>query len=126
MATAGDLFGGFPRIAPCGGHVRQRAGPPLATYTSVLIANSAIPVWHEARRELPFVFAASAASSAGAAAPIITPSRHSAPAQRLAVAGAAIEAVANEAMEAPARAGLPRPTAAALPAATGGRPGASL
>ena len=35
---------------------------------AVLLANTAVPVWHEARRELPFVFAASAAASAGAAA----------------------------------------------------------
>ena len=28
------------------------------TYTAALVANTAVPVWHEARRELPFVFAA--------------------------------------------------------------------
>ena len=53
VATAGELFGSFPRIAPYA-HAAA-CGPPLATYTSVLIANSAIPVWHEARRELPRV-----------------------------------------------------------------------
>ena len=42
-------------------------GLPLATYTAALIANTAVPAWHEARRELPFVFAAGAAASAGAA-----------------------------------------------------------
>ena len=31
-------------------------GPPLATYTGALLANTAIPVWSEARDELPFVF----------------------------------------------------------------------
>ena len=41
------------------------SGLPLATYTGVLLANTAVPVWHEARRELPFVFAAGAATSAG-------------------------------------------------------------
>ena len=33
------------------------SGLPMATYTAVLIANTAVPVWHEARHELPFVFA---------------------------------------------------------------------
>ena len=39
-----------------------RARHAAATYTAALIANTAVPVWHEARRELPFVFAASGAS----------------------------------------------------------------
>src|SRR5256714_8013213 len=30
-------------------------GPPLATYTGVLVADTAIPVWHEARHELPWI-----------------------------------------------------------------------
>ena len=47
-------------------------GPPLATYTGALLANTAIPVWSEARGELPFVFGSSACASAGAAAAIFT------------------------------------------------------
>ena len=43
-------------------------GAPLATYTGALLANTAIPVWREARDELPWLFGASAAASAGAAA----------------------------------------------------------
>ena len=34
-------------------------GPPLATYTGVLLADTAVPVWHEARHELPWLFGAS-------------------------------------------------------------------
>ena len=41
-------------------------GAGVATYTGVLVADTATPVWHEARRELPFLFAASAGASAGA------------------------------------------------------------
>lgn len=36
----------------------------LATYTGVLVANTAIPIWQEARRELPVLFGASAVASA--------------------------------------------------------------
>src|SRR5436305_8868005 len=42
-------------------------GLPLSTYTAALLANTAVPVWHQARDELPFVFGAGAALSAGAA-----------------------------------------------------------
>lgn len=74
-------------------------GLPLATYTAVLVANSAIPAWSEARRELPFVFAASSAASAGAAAVALTPAEHAGPARRLALAGALAEFGAVELME---------------------------
>jgi formate-dependent nitrite reductase membrane component NrfD len=42
-------------------------GLPLTTYTAVLLSNTAVPVWQEARRFLPFLFAASAAGSSAAA-----------------------------------------------------------
>ena len=58
-----------------------------------------MPAWHEARRELPFVFAGSAMASAGAAALVLTPARHAAPARRLLVAGAVVETVASRVME---------------------------
>ena len=67
------------------------AGLPLATYTGALIAQTAVPVWHEARRELPALFAAGAAASAGAAATALTPIAHAGPARRLAVAGCVAE-----------------------------------
>jgi len=71
--------------------VAAALGLPLSTYTAALIANTAIPVWHEARRELPFVFAAGAAMSAGAAMVAASPVSCAAPARRLAVAGAVAE-----------------------------------
>jgi hypothetical protein len=36
--------------------VAALAGPPLATYTGVLVSDTAVPVWHEARHELPGIF----------------------------------------------------------------------
>jgi hypothetical protein len=53
----------------------------------------------EARRELPFVFAGSAAASAGAAAAIATPPAEVGAARRLAIAGALLELAATKAME---------------------------
>jgi len=74
-------------------------GLPLFTYTAVLVADTSVPVWHEARLQLPFVFAGSASASAGAAAAILTPSSESGPARALAIFGAGVELVAVAAME---------------------------
>jgi formate-dependent nitrite reductase membrane component NrfD len=74
-------------------------GPFLSTYTAALLANTAVPVWHEARRELPFVFAGSSAASAGAACALIAMPRSARPARRLAVTGATLELAAGRAME---------------------------
>lgn len=74
-------------------------GLPLSTYTAALVANTAVPVWHEARRTLPFVFGAGAAMSAGAAGVALTPPAAAAPARRLALGGAAVGLVATEVME---------------------------
>jgi formate-dependent nitrite reductase membrane component NrfD len=63
------------------------SGPPLATYTGALIANTSIPVWSEARDELPWLFGASATATAGAAALIATPTGSAGPARRAAVGG---------------------------------------
>ena len=71
-------------------------GPALSTYTAVLVADTAVPAWHEARSELPFVFAAGAAMSAGAAVALIG---GGAPARRLALLGAAGELTSTTVME---------------------------
>lgn len=75
------------------------SGGPLATYTGTLLADTAIPVWHEARKELPWLFGASAVASAGAATAIFLPPEESGPARRLAVAGAVAELGVMKAMQ---------------------------
>jgi formate-dependent nitrite reductase membrane component NrfD len=74
-------------------------GAPLATYTGTLLADTAIPVWHEARKELPWLFGASAAASAGAATALFLPIEESGPSRRLTIAGVAAELGVMEAME---------------------------
>ena len=74
-------------------------GPPLATYTGALLANTSIPVWAEARDELPALFGASAAASAGAAVAIFTPREHARPARRAAIGGAVLELGLMQVME---------------------------
>jgi hypothetical protein len=98
-AAAANLVG-FPR----GGRRAAEAaaatlGLPLATYTAALISNTVVPVWAEARAELPVLFAAGAASSAGAAALATTPREHAGPAKRLMLGGVAVEMAAKVIMD---------------------------
>ena len=61
--------------------------PGVASYTAALLAQTAVPAWHEARRELPFVFAGSAAASGGGLGMLLAPVAEAGPARRLAAAG---------------------------------------
>jgi hypothetical protein len=99
VATAHETFGMFERLARPARGLSALFGLPLATYTAALLSNTAVPAWHEARRELPFVFAGSAAASAGAAAAIVTPADAAGPARRLAVGGVIVSAAAMQLME---------------------------
>jgi hypothetical protein len=91
IAAVHAWTGAFPRTARLARPGAALLGLPLSTYTAALLANTAVPVWHEARGELPFVFASGAALSAGAAGVITTPPDHAGPARRLALGAAAIE-----------------------------------
>ena len=99
VAGACELLGILPRVRAAAAGSAALLAPFLSTYTAVLLANTAVPVWHESRRELPFVFAGSAAASAGAAVALAAPARSAGPARRLAVAGAVLELAATEVME---------------------------
>jgi formate-dependent nitrite reductase membrane component NrfD len=94
-----ELLGILKPVKVMANVVSFLAGPPLATYTGALVANTAIPVWSEARDELPWLFGASAAASAGAAAAIFTPVEDAGPARRAAVAGTVLELGLMQAME---------------------------
>ena len=99
VAAANSWLGWFPRLGPVAKAGAAMLGPFLATYTGVLLSDTAVPVWHEGRRELPFAFGGSAMASAGAAGTALTPISHAGPARRLAVAGVALEGAAMQIME---------------------------
>ena len=73
--------------------------PAVASYTAVLLADTATPTWHEAHRELPFVFVGSAAAAAGGLGMLTASTDDAGPARRLAIAGAALDAVADTRMQ---------------------------
>ena len=66
-------------------------GPAVCTYTAALLCDTAVPAWHEAHREMPYLFAGSAASAAGGLGLLTAPCEQAGPARRLAVLGAAAE-----------------------------------
>jgi hypothetical protein len=98
-AYSGALFGSLglrqldwaPRLQPLADGAAGVLGLGMCTYTGALVADTSIPVWHEARRELPPLFAASGLAAAGAAATLVTPPGQAGPARRLAVIGAVSE-----------------------------------
>ena len=99
VAAVCEVTGVLPRVRAAAQLAAGLLGPPLATYTGVLLSDTAVPVWHEARRELPALFACGAAASAGAAAVIATPADCAGPARRLMLAGAAGELAVSRMME---------------------------
>jgi DMSO reductase anchor subunit len=95
-AAASTVTGRLPLLGRAAGLGAAALGGPLATYTAALISNTAVPAWHEAYREMPFLFAGSAAAAAGGAAVALAPLDESGPARRVAVAGTAVELVAHQ------------------------------
>ena len=64
-AAASAVTGRLPRAGAVATVGAAALGPAIATYTAALLCNTAVPAWHEAYREMPYLFAASAASAAG-------------------------------------------------------------
>lgn len=95
VATAAEVLGVARPAARIAEGAAVALAPVLGTYTAVLLADTAVPAWHEAWRELPFVFGASALASAGGLAMMLSPS---APPRRAAVIGASAELVAAQLM----------------------------
>jgi formate-dependent nitrite reductase membrane component NrfD len=92
----GRLLGGLARPA---GVAAAGLAPAVASYTAVLLSQTAVPAWHEAHEELPFIFTASAAASAGGLGMIVAPVREASPARRLAMVGAVVELAASRRLE---------------------------
>ena len=91
-ATAGaQMLGRFPMVRTFAAAGAAVLGGPMTTYTAALIADTAVPSWHDAHRELPFVFAGSALAAGGGITAACTPVGESGPARKVAVAGGAIE-----------------------------------
>ncbi len=92
----GRLVGALGRPA---GLAAAALAPGVASYGAVLLSQTAVPAWHSAHAELPFIFTASSAASAGGLGMIVAPVAEAAPARRLATYGAVVELAASQRLE---------------------------
>jgi formate-dependent nitrite reductase membrane component NrfD len=90
---------GIPGLRRLGAVGSALFGGPMATYTAVLIANTAVPSWHEAHDELPFVFAGSAMAAGGGITMALTPVDEAGPSRKVALTGVAVELAAVHRVE---------------------------
>ncbi len=110
LAGAAELSGLLPKklnwakklldgLATPSGLGAAVVAPTIAAYTAVLLSDTATPSWHEAHRELPFVFVGSAAAAAGGLGMLASSVADSRPARLLAVGGAVLDLAAERRME---------------------------
>jgi DMSO reductase anchor subunit len=99
IAAAHAWLGLSPGLSRVARPLAALLGLPLSSYTAALIANTAVPVWHEARTTLPFVFVAGAGLSTGAALLLVTPVDDAAVARRLAFGGGLADLALTELMK---------------------------
>ena len=112
LAAVAELRGLLPRVLRDGlvgrllglsarpaGLVAAVVAPAVASYTAVLLSDTATPTWHDAHRHLPFVFVGSASAASGGLGMIGAPVAEAAPARRLAVGGALLELAVEHRME---------------------------
>jgi polysulfide reductase-like protein len=92
----GRLVRGAARPA---GLAAAALAPAVASYTAVLLSQTAVPAWHEAHEELPFIFTGSALASAAGLGMLVAPVSEAGPARRLAAAAGMIEILASQRLE---------------------------
>lgn len=90
-AAASAVSGRVPRIGALATAGAATLGPAVASYTAALIADTAVPAWHDGHRELPYVFVGSAATAAAGLGLLGAPLHEQGPARALALLGVAGE-----------------------------------
>jgi formate-dependent nitrite reductase membrane component NrfD len=95
VAAVSALTGWLPRTGRAATAAAAVFGPGVAAYTAALLADTAVPAWHEAHRELPYLFVSSAATAAGGLGLALARTEQAGPARNLAVVGASAEVVAK-------------------------------
>jgi hypothetical protein len=98
VAAASALTGKVSRLGAAATAGAALLGPAVAAYTGVLISDTAVPAWHDGYREMPFVFAGSAATAAAGLGLLAAPPDQNAPARNLGLFGACLELAASHRM----------------------------
>jgi formate-dependent nitrite reductase membrane component NrfD len=99
LASATTVARRAPLLGRAAGVGAGLLGSAVASYTAALIADTAVPTWHEGYRELPFLFVGSAAAAAGGFGLLAAPVVENAPAARMALVGSAGELIAERLLE---------------------------
>jgi formate-dependent nitrite reductase membrane component NrfD len=94
-AAVSEVTGILPKAGRAATLGAGLLGPAIATYTAALICDTAVPAWHEGYREMPYVFAGSAASAAGGLGLLAVHPADAEPARNLAILGATVELLAK-------------------------------
>ena len=94
-AAASALTGKLPKAGAVATVGAAALGAGVSTYTAALICDTAVPAWHDGHREMPYLFAGSAATAAGGLGMLAVAPRHAGPAVRFAVLGALTELTAK-------------------------------
>jgi formate-dependent nitrite reductase membrane component NrfD len=97
--SAASLTGRLPLLGRTAGLGAGALGTLVSTYTGALIADTAVPAWHEGHRELPFLFGSSAVLAAGGMGLVLAPRRENSPAWRMALLGGAGELISEQLYE---------------------------
>jgi hypothetical protein len=102
-AAGSEVTGRLAGLGTAAGAASAVTGPLLAAYPAVLLANTAVPAWHEAHRELPVLFvggAMTSAAAAGLAASAVSRDRSDFDAAyRLAIIGSVVESLGGYGLE---------------------------
>ena len=91
VAAGSALTGVLPRVGTAATAGAAVLGPAVASYTGVLVSDTAVPAWHDGHRQMPYLFVSSAAAAAAGLGLVAAPRRQNEPARRLGMAGAAAE-----------------------------------
>jgi formate-dependent nitrite reductase membrane component NrfD len=94
-AAASAVTGKLPRGGLAATLPAAMLGTAVATYTSVLLCDTAVPAWHEGHREMPFLFAGSATAAAGGLGMMAVRPSQAVQAARFAMLGAAAELIVS-------------------------------
>ncbi len=81
------------------GYISGIFGAALATYTGVLVSNTAVPLWQAARRWMPVLFAASGAATAGSVIDVFIPEASCRTTSIFATTGRVAELIATKQVE---------------------------
>jgi DMSO reductase anchor subunit len=99
IAALSATTGRAPRVGAAATAGAAALAPSIAGYTAALLADTAVPAWRDARRELPFVFIGSASVAAGGLGLLTAADGEAGPARRLATLGWATEVAATELLQ---------------------------